>query len=168
MSNISHDDQQQSPTMKNKLAKNQGTVKMKGDLNNFNEISESIIEENLDKLQDTEDEQTIKPSNQNHLQRNQVSGNKTMSLYDQSRVSPSKSNKIPSSLAFKRRSNDQSLQQDHLNSHQSLGQSQISRDQGVSTSSSQQQIASLTFSKGKKGAAAAKTRLKTGTGLQQQ
>lgn len=39
---------------------------MKGDSNNFNEISESIIEENIDKLQETEDE-AIKPQNQRHL-----------------------------------------------------------------------------------------------------
>lgn len=49
--------------MRSRIAKTQGAngnIKMKGDLNNFNEISESIIEENAEKLQDTEDE-SIKP-----------------------------------------------------------------------------------------------------------
>ena len=39
---------------------------MKGDSNNFNEISESIIEENVEKFNDNDDE-AIKPYNQKHL-----------------------------------------------------------------------------------------------------
>eukprot|EP00347_Sterkiella_histriomuscorum_P014470 403360748 len=132
LSNLSHDEAQ-SPTTRSRIQKNQGNNKMKGDSNNFNEISESIVEENADRLQDTEDE-SLKQHNQNYSQKNQLSINNKNSkvgsitvvgtnLFDQSRVSPNKSNKIPSSLAFKRRSNDQSLQQsDNMNSNQSIGQ----------------------------------------------
>ncbi len=55
--------------MINKLKKNSGNVKMKGDSNNFNEISESIIEENVEKFPE-DDEDSIKTTNYNHLQRN--------------------------------------------------------------------------------------------------
>ena len=47
---------------------------MKGDSNNFNEISESIVEENADRLQDTEDE-SLNQHNQNYSQKNQLSIN---------------------------------------------------------------------------------------------
>ena len=49
LSNLSHDEAQ-SPTTRSRIQKNQGNNKMKGDSNNFNEISESIVEENADRL----------------------------------------------------------------------------------------------------------------------
>lgn len=50
--------------MINSLKKHSGNIKMKGDSNNFNEISESIIEENIEKFPE-DDEDSIKIHNYN-------------------------------------------------------------------------------------------------------
>ncbi|CDW78427.1 tbc domain-containing protein [Stylonychia lemnae] len=129
LSNVSHDEVQ-SPSMINSLKKHSGNIKMKGDSNNFNEISESIIEENIEKFPEDE-EDSIKIHNYNQLQRNQITVQKS-NHFDQSRISPNKSNKIPSSIAFKRSSNDQSLSDSNqIISGRGEPTIQITRSKGV-------------------------------------
>lgn len=92
--------------MGNKMRKLYGYSKMKGDQNNFNEISESIIEENVEKFPDDYDDY-IKMSTNNFKRLQLKDLNEHHNIYlDSYRMSPSKSNKVPNSLAFKRSSND--------------------------------------------------------------